>query len=96
MITLRADYLARVFRSVLSHVSKDDTRPHLNSVLLEPLDGGGLAVVATDGHRLALWCVPPGDMVSVSIDAAPTLVRLAEPCSVPYREIHPKEAPCSA
>ena len=38
-------------RALLAHASKDETREHLASIHVDPARG---AVVATDGHRLAL------------------------------------------
>lgn len=42
-------------RACVLHASKDTTRPHLNSVLVRLLESGRVDMVATDGHRLAIY-----------------------------------------
>jgi DNA polymerase-3 subunit beta len=66
-------------------VSTDETRAHLNSLLLEFADIG-LRAVATDGHRLAVTEVSggswPGWSVLVPKRAVDALKRIAEECEV--------------
>jgi hypothetical protein len=37
-------------KALAAHASKDDTRPHINGICLQPTD---MRVCATDGHRIA-------------------------------------------
>lgn len=48
------DILQDLIDRTLYASSKDDTRPNLHGVCFEPTGKGGLRLIATDGHRLAL------------------------------------------
>jgi DNA polymerase-3 subunit beta len=51
-ITVASDALGRLIRRSIYSVARDDTRPVLSGVLWE-LSSDGMAMVGTDGHRLA-------------------------------------------
>lgn len=56
--TLSAAMLARLFESTHVSISADETRPHVNSLLVEIRRGTVLAV-STDGHRLTKMVATP-------------------------------------
>ena len=53
-VSLPAAELAEALRQVVRAASTDESRPILTGVRLEPAEGGGLRLVATDSYRLAL------------------------------------------
>lgn len=63
-ITLRQDALARALRFTLMAVSNEESRYTINAVLLEG-DGKTLKMVATDGHRMAIYTLPLDDKISL-------------------------------
>jgi DNA polymerase-3 subunit beta len=52
VITFDASSFGRISAATLCSVSPDDSRPQLNSALLE-IGGGKLRMVSTDGHRIS-------------------------------------------
>lgn len=50
-VTVSGTQLSRAFRRVIQHVSREESRPILNGICLEGMPDG-IAIVATNGHRL--------------------------------------------
>lgn len=62
-VTIEAGLLAQALRQVVPAASRDDARPILTGVQLEPLDEG-VRLVATDSYRLSLRDLPGERVVS--------------------------------
>lgn len=82
LLTLDAAELVKLIKSVEFAVSRDESRLHLNSMLLEHSDGQ-LRVVATDGHRMSVTEAPapagsPAFTVLIPLKGLIELRRLCE------------------
>jgi DNA polymerase III subunit beta len=62
-VTLPASDLLSALEQVVRAASKDESRPILTGVRLEPSEAGGVRMVATDSYRLALRDVPAADLL---------------------------------
>lgn len=74
--------LIGALKAAAMFASTDETRPHMNAVHLEAVDGKALRLVATDGHTL--WCCEISAR-ETSADPAPA----AQPSwNVPLADVH--------
>lgn len=53
---------AKLFEIAHRFVSKNETRYYITGVLVEPCASGGVAIVATDGHRMFVSYDPAGSV----------------------------------
>jgi DNA polymerase III subunit beta len=63
-VTLSAKDVLSALEQVVRAASKDESRPILTGVRLEPSEGGGVRMVATDSYRLALRDLPSTELLT--------------------------------
>jgi DNA polymerase III sliding clamp (beta) subunit (PCNA family) len=71
-----------LFAAAARFTSKEQTRPYLHGVYIEPAAGGGILLTATDGHRLFHGYDPKGAAPAPAI-IVPEKAKLPAPWSKP-------------
>jgi len=71
-----------LFVAAARFTSKEQTRPYLHGVYIEPAAGGGILLTATDGHRLFHGFDPKGTAPAPAI-IVPEKAKLPAPWSKP-------------
>lgn len=71
-----------LFVTAARFTSKEQTRPYLHGVYIEPAAGGGILLTATDGHRLFHGFDPEGTAPAPAI-IVPEKAKLPAPWSKP-------------
>jgi DNA polymerase III sliding clamp (beta) subunit (PCNA family) len=71
-----------LFAAAARFTSKEQTRPYLHGVYIEPAAGGGILLTATDGHRLFHGYDPKGTAPAPAI-IVPEKAKLPAPWSKP-------------
>jgi DNA polymerase-3 subunit beta len=89
LLTIPGDELADLISRVQFAISTDETRLHLNSMLLEH-EGDKLTAVATDGHRLSVAVTTSGSIgafkILIPLKGVLQLKRLCESGDVTLRQ----------